>query len=144
MTGATSRRLLAVSWEMPPIYGPRATQVSRTLGALVPLGWQPSVVCLDPRRGGPHWRDGAAPAIPSGVEVVRVASPEEWAPVRALWRLAPALRNRPDSQWVWMRRAAIAAISASTRKSFAGLVTFAQPWTDHLVGLRAQKATGLP
>src|SRR5256885_14156855 len=89
------RRVLAVSWEMPPMYGPRATQVSRTLGTLVPLGWQPSVVCLDPRRGGPHWRDGAAPAIPAGVEVIRVPSPEEWAPGRALWRLPPALRQPP-------------------------------------------------
>ena len=138
------RRLLAVSWEMPPMYGPRATQVARTLGALMPLGWQPTVVCLDPRRGGPNWPDGRDVAPPAGVETIRVKSPEEWTIVRALWRLAPALRDRPDSKWVWINRAAAVARSAAERTSFDGLVTFAQPWSDHLVGLRVHRATKLP
>src|SRR5437762_11553106 len=138
------RRVLAVSWEMPPMYGPRATQVSRTLGALVPLGWQPTVVCLDPRRGGPNWRDGLDIAPPPGVDVVRVKSPEEWMIVRALRRVLPALRDRPDSKSVWINRAADAAVAAAGRASFDGLVTFAQPWSDHLVGLRVHGETKLP
>ena len=121
------KRLLAVSWEMPPMYGPRATQVARTLGALVPLGWQPTVVCLDPRRGGPNWRDGVdVPASP-GVEARRVRSPEEWAVVRAMWRLLPSLRDRPDPKWIWIHAAAEAANGLAAAVSFNGLVTFAQP-----------------
>src|SRR5437879_10742037 len=107
------KRLLAVSWEMPPMYGPRATQVARTLGALVPLGWQPTVICVDPRRGGPNWRDGVDATPPAGVEVIRVKSPEEWTIVRALWRIAPGLRDRPDSKWVWIGRAVNAATNAA-------------------------------
>lgn len=126
------------------MYGPRATQVARTLGALVPLGWQPTVVCLDPRRGGPNWRDGRDVVLPTGVEVVRVKSPEEWTLVRALWRLMPALRDRPDPKWVWINRAVAAATAAASRTKFDGLVTFAQPWSDHLVGLRVHRATKLP
>ena len=57
------------------MYGPRATQVARTLGQLALLGWHSTVVCLDPRRGGPHWRDGADAVFPRGVETVRVPSP---------------------------------------------------------------------
>ena len=129
------------------MYGPRATQVARTLGALAPLGWQSTVVCLDPKRGGPNWRDGV-PAVdvpmPQGVEAVRVTSPEEWTIVRAAWRLLPALRDRPDPKWVWITRAANAAIAASSRTTFDGLATFAQPWSDHLVGLRVHRATRLP
>ncbi len=138
------RRLLAVSWEMPPMSGPRATHVARTLGALAPLDWQPTVICMDPRRGGPHWPDGVDAALPSGVEVVRVASPEEWTIVRAAWRVMPALRDRPDSKWVWINRAASAAETAAATRRFAGLVTFAQPFSDHLVGLRVHRATKLP
>ncbi len=126
------------------MYGPRATQVSRTLGALVTLGWQPTVVCLDPRRGGPNWRDGADPIIPRGVDVMRVKSPEEWTLVRALWRLVPALRDRPDPKWVWIRRASVAAIDAAAGTSFDGVVSFAQPWSDHLAGLRIHRRTRLP
>jgi hypothetical protein len=138
------RRLLAVSWEMPPMYGPRGAQVARTLRALVLHGWQSTVVCLDPRRGGPNWRDGKDAQSVSGVDAVRVASPEEWTAVRALWRLLPALRDRPDPKWVWVKRAADAAEAAASRTRFDGLVTFAQPWSDHLVGLRVHRATKLP
>jgi hypothetical protein len=141
------RRLLAVSWELPPMYGPRATQVARTLFQLASEGWQSTVVCLDPRRGGPHWRDGAAaglPIFPQGVDAVRVPSPEEWAAVRALWRVLPALRDRPDSKWVWIGRATRAATHAAATTTFDGLVTFGQPWSDHLVGLRVHRATKLP
>jgi hypothetical protein len=129
---------------MPPMYGPRATQVTRTLGALASIGWQPTVVCLDARRGGPNWRDGVDVALPRGVETIRVRSPEESALVRALWRLVPALRDRPDPKWVWINRAAAAATAASAQRAFHGLVTFAQPWSDHLVGLRVHRATKLP
>jgi len=138
------RRLLAVSWDMPPMYGPRATQVARTLGALVPLGWQPTVVCLDPRRGGPNWRDGIDGAPPAGIDVIRVKSPEEWMIARAWRRLLPGFHDRPDSKWLWIGRAARAAIAAAERTTFDGLATFAQPWSDHLVGLRVHRATALP
>jgi hypothetical protein len=129
---------------MPPMYGPRGTQVARTLGALTTLGWQTTVVCLDPKRGGPHWRESVDVTLPAGVEAWRVKSPEEWMIVRAARRLVPALRDRPDPQWVWIGRATAAATAASSRTRFDGLVTFAQPWSDHLIGLRVHRATKLP
>jgi hypothetical protein len=138
------RRLLAVSWEMPPMYGPRGTQVARTLDALVSHGWQSTVVCLDPRRGGPNWRDGRDVQFRPGVDRVGVTSPEEWTIVRALWRLMPSLRDRPDPKWVWVKRAAAAAEAAASRAHVDGLVTFAQPWSDHLVGLSVHHSTKLP
>ena len=138
------KRLLAVSWEMPPMYGPRATQVSRLLGALAPLGWRSTVVCMDPRRGGPHWRDGVDAVPPEGVEVVRVPSPEEQTIIRAARRIFPALRNSPDPQSVWTKPAASAALAHARSTRYSGIVTFAQPWSDHLVGLRVHRATQLP
>jgi glycosyltransferase involved in cell wall biosynthesis len=138
------RRLLAVSWEMPPMYGPRATQVSRVLGQLAGLGWRPTTICLAPRPGGPHWFNGIAPDAPLGVELVRVPSPEEWVAVRAAWRVAPRLRDFPDATRVWVPRAAHAAVRIAAAGDCTGMITFAQPWSDHLVGLRVRRATGLP
>jgi hypothetical protein len=138
------RRLLAVSWEMPPMYGPRGTQVTRALGELSTLGWHTTIVCLDPRRGGPHWPEGVDAVVPPGIDLIRVPSPEEWATVRVAWRLLPVLRDRPDSKWVWIDRAATAALAAAAATTFDGLLTFAQPWSDHLVGLRVHRATRLP
>jgi len=138
------KRLFAVSWEMPPMYGPRATQVSRLLGALTPLGWRSEVVCMDPRRGGPHWRDGVDATLPDGVEPLRVASPEEQTLVRAARRVFSSLRHSPDPQSVWIEPATSAALANVRSAAPSGLVSFAQPWSDHLVGLRVHRVTQLP
>jgi glycosyltransferase involved in cell wall biosynthesis len=137
-------RLLAVSWEMPPMYGPRATQVARTLEHLGDYGWESTVVCLAPRRGGPHWRDARGVQTLPNVRRVGVRSPEESAIARAVFRIAPIFRGWPDEKWVWIRRASRAAIRAAATDAPVGLVTFAQPWSDHLVGLRVRRSLGLP
>ena len=82
------KRLLAISWEMPPMYGPRATQVSRVLSELPANGWSPTVVCMDPKPNGPHWFDAAA-ASPSNLRLVRIPSAQESFVVRAIWRMLP-------------------------------------------------------
>ena len=52
---------------MPPLSGPRAVQVSRTLKHLVPLGWESTVVCFGPRsralQSGSRSRVAAARAV---------------------------------------------------------------------------------
>jgi glycosyltransferase involved in cell wall biosynthesis len=137
-------RLIAVSWEMPPMHGPRASQVAATLAELAVRGWQPSVVCLDPKRGGPHWPDGAAQEPPAGVDMIRVPSLEDSLPWRAASRLAPIVRRFPDDKRLWSLRAARAVADALKRQTFAGMITFAQPWSDHLAGLRVRLHHRLP
>jgi hypothetical protein len=127
---------------MPPMYGSRATQVSRTLRQLAALGWRPKAVCLAPRRGGPHWLNGGSVDPPAGVELVRVPSAQERFAVRALWRIIPPLRDFPDTARVWVSRAAAAA-RAATADECAGLITFGPAWSSHLVGLRIRQQTGL-
>ena len=122
------------------MYGPRAAQVSRTLAELPAHGWQPTVVALAPRRHAAQ--SGTAP--PAGVDVVRVRSPDDWLLVRAVRRIASSLRDYPDPARLWVPRASRAARRAARARQFAGLITFAQPWSDHLVGLRVRRATKLP
>jgi glycosyltransferase involved in cell wall biosynthesis len=141
-----SRRLLAISWDMPPLSGPRAVQVSRTLKHLLPLGWESWVVAFGPRSGR-YNQDGELASrlrAPDGVTLVPVPSPEEWMVFRALWRVLPPLKLLPDEKWVWIRAAARAASRLAAERRFDVLVSFAQPWSDHLVGLRVHRATGLP
>jgi glycosyltransferase involved in cell wall biosynthesis len=141
-----SRRLLAVSWDMPPMSGPRAVQVSRTLKHLVPLGWQSWVVAFGPRSNRYNQDSELAKRLnaPAGVTLVKVPSLEEQLLFRALWRVVPPLKLLPDEKWVWIRSAARAAASLAARQRFDVLVSFAQPWSDHLAGLRIHRATGLP
>jgi glycosyltransferase involved in cell wall biosynthesis len=129
---------------MPPMYGPRATQVSRSLEALGGHGWQTTVVCLAPRRGGPHWPDGVAPEPIESVSLERVPSREESFAARVLFRLLPMLRGIPDDKRLWVPAAVRACERIVARDEAVGIISFAQPWSDHLVGLRAHRRTRLP
>src|SRR5262245_45858898 len=122
------RQLLAVSWEMPPMYGPRATQVSRSLEELGRHDWRTTVVCLAPKRGGPHWPDGVAPDPIESVTVARVRSPEESFVARALFRVAPTLRGVPDEKRLWVPAAVRACERIVANEAPIGLISFAQPW----------------
>lgn len=141
-----SRRLLAISWDMPPLSGPRAVQVGRTLKHLVPLGWESWVVCFGPRsdRYNQDLELASRLRAPAGVTLVPVPSLEEQLLCRALWRLVPPLKQLPDEKWVWIGAAARAARQLVSETPFDVLVSFAQPWSDHLIGLRVRRATGLP
>ena len=140
------KRLLAISWEMPPLSGPRAVQVTRTLTALGALGWQSRVVCFGPRseRYQQDYRLPVEESSQGAVTRLPVPSPEEWLPVRALWRLCPPLKHQPDEKRVWLPGALAEARRALAEESADVIVSFAQPWTDHLVALRLARETGLP
>ena len=139
-------RLLAISWDMPPLSGPRAVQVSRTLKQIVALGWESWVVCFGPRSSRYHQDPVLASSLraPAGVTLVPVPSLEERLVFRALWRMVPPLKLLPDEKWVWIGAAARAAQRLAAERGFDVLVSFAQPFSDHLVGLRVRRATGLP
>jgi glycosyltransferase involved in cell wall biosynthesis len=140
------RRLLAVSWEMPPLSGPRAVQVSRTLKHLVPLGWESSVVCFGAKsqRYFPDADLAARLAPGDGVRIVPVPSREEHLRYRVLWRVAPQLKGRPDEKQVWIAPATDAALRLAAETRFDAIATFAQPWSDHLVGRALRRELKLP
>jgi len=139
-------RLLAICWDMPPLSGPRAVQVSRTVKHLVPLGWESTVVCFKPRsrRYDQDLDLAARLRADRGVTLVPVPSPEERLFFRTLWRAAPPIKLLPDEKWVWIPRAARTARQLAAASHFDVLVSFAQPWSDHLIGLRVHRATKLP
>lgn len=142
----TDKRLLAICWEMPPLSGPRAVQVTRTLAALPEYGWRSCVICFGPRSDRYHQDHRVSLEALSGgrASLVPVPSPEEWFVFRALWRIAPPLKHFPDEKRVWMPAALQAARAALAAAPADVIVSFAQPWTNHLIGLRLHRETRLP
>ena len=140
------KQLLAVSWEMPPLSGPRAVQVTRSLCQLATLGWSSRVVCFGARSTRYQQDYLVSPEADSGgaVRLIQVPSPEEWLVVRALWRVCPPLKLLPDEKRVWIGRAIAASRRALAERPADLLVSFAQPWSDHLVGLQLHRDTRLP
>ena len=140
------KQLLAISWEMPPLSGPRAVQVTRSLCHLAALGWHSRVVCFGARSSRYQQDYTMSPEVESGgaVRLIKVPSPEEWLLVRVLWRVCPPLKHLPDEKRVWIGRALAAARRALAERPADVIVSFAQPWSDHLIGLRLNRETGLP
>ena len=139
-------QLLAISWEMPPLSGPRAVQVTRSLCQLAALGWQSRVICFGARSNRYQQDYAISPETESGgaVRAIKVPSPEEWLLVRALWRLCPWLKHLPDEKRVWIGRALTASRRALAEQPADLIVSFAQPWSDHLIGLQLHRETRLP
>jgi glycosyltransferase involved in cell wall biosynthesis len=146
VTAPDLKRLLAISWEMPPLSGPRAVQVTRTLAALPEYGWRSRVICFGPRSNRYHQDHRVSLEALSGgqASLVPVPSPEEWLVFRALWRLVPPIKHFPDEKRVWIPAALQAARKAIAATPVHLIVSFAQPWSDHLIGLRLARETGLP
>lgn len=140
------KQLLAVCWEMPPLSGPRAVQVTRSLCELAASGWQSRVVCFGARSTRYQQDYAISPEAESrgGVRLIPVPSPEEWLLIRALWRVCPPLKRLPDEKRVWIGRALAAARASLAAEPADVIVSFAQPWSDHLIGLRLHRETGLP
>ena len=140
------KRLLAISWEMPPLSGPRAVQVTRTLMALGERGWRSRVICFDAQSQRYQQDHLIAPEALSGGIVKRlpVSSPEEWMLFRALWRVLPPLKHLPDEKRVWVPSAIAEGRRALSEEPADVMVSFGQPWSDHLVGLSLHQQTELP
>lgn len=140
------KNLLAISWEMPPLSGPRAVQVTRTLVSLAAFGWRSRVICFDAASDRYQQDHRVAVEAVSGGAVTRlpVRSPEEWLLFRALWRVCPPLKHLPDEKRVWLPSAVARGRRALREQPADLIVSFAQPWSDHLIGLRLRRETGLP
>ncbi|HEX8029584.1 MAG TPA: glycosyltransferase [Vicinamibacterales bacterium] len=140
------KQLLAISWEMPPLSGPRAVQVTRTLLALAQRGWHSRTICFDARSQRYQQDYMVSPEDLSGGAVRRlpVPSPEEWLFFRALWRLVPPLKHLPDEKRVWMPSAIAEGRRALGEQPVDVVVSFGQPWSDHLVGLALHRDSGVP
>lgn len=140
------RELLVISWEMPPLSGPRAVQVTRTLRELALRGWRSRVICFGPRsrRYNQDFHVALEDETAGAVRRLPVTSPEERFFFRALWRVCPPLKRLPDEKRVWIPGALAAARRAIAERRPDAIVSFAQPWSDHLVGLELRRETGLP
>ena len=140
-----SNQILAVSWAMPPLLAPRAIQVPRTLKALVSLGWAPTVLCAATALMDKNLlHDDQLKELPGGgyksivVKPPFLCRPLHTASGYTLLRMA----GLADAAWQrWTTRTALGLMKI---ERFQALITFAQPWSDHLVGLDLRRRTGIP
>jgi glycosyltransferase involved in cell wall biosynthesis len=137
------KRLLAISWALPPVLAPRAIQVARTLRGLSARGWMIAGVCADPQTIPRSWQTdpGLSELYPDPGPVERVSSRLAW-PLAG--RLIPWLHQRPDPFSAWALRAVQAGVALAERHRPDAIISFAQPWSCHVAGMALAQRTGLP
>jgi glycosyltransferase involved in cell wall biosynthesis len=135
--------LLAVSWAMPPLVYPRAIQVSRALKELSRRGWSIDVIALDALSSNSGRRDEAFASHYNGlyrlhqIDITHVISAENCWWNRSQW-LHPMLPTDAEER-AWTKLASQRGRALIKAKRPWALVTFAQPWSDHLIGLSLKR-----
>lgn len=134
------KQLLAVSWTMPPVLMPRSIQVALTLNQLAELGWQTTVLCTSPKGLDKRITIDASleKVLGRGYHPVPVDSLERALPIMALERFFFM------EHLVWTFRAVSRGKELLRTGKFSAIISFAQPWASHLVGLRLHRLSGLP
>lgn len=140
------KKILAISWAFPPIILPRSLQVSRTLKNLQEHGWQSTILTVDPRSIQRTFKsDPALGAEFEGVfEKVTIPSPEDRMIIRGIRRVFPDLSLIPDPRSVWIPAVQKAGRRILYAGKFDGIISFAQPWSDHVAARKLKNEFNLP
>ncbi|MBN2010095.1 glycosyltransferase [candidate division KSB1 bacterium] len=139
------KSILAISWSMPPFLSARSIQVSRTLRALARLGWDITLLTVEPIQGMEFSNENKLNALAKQpFRQIQIAIPERFFLYRSMHYLLPKAIWLPDHTRGWIRRAVAAGIKAFTNKPFDAIVSFAQPMSDHVVGRDIHRITGVP
>jgi glycosyltransferase involved in cell wall biosynthesis len=132
---AAERHLLAIASVMPPLVYPRSIQLSRALKALHVRGWDIDVVRMEPDALPRATRDPRLASIYKDSYSDHPIDIHSWARLerfrRAQWTHA---LNSADEN-TWLKRASRQTARLLKKYRRAALVTFAQPWINHAVGL---------
>ena len=141
-----NRKILSISYYMPPLLFPRSVQIQRVLGNLAVLGWDSSVVTVDPESISKKVsRDNALVSLyPDSYRAELVPTCEDWIAVKAFFRLLPFFGKIPERQRVWIHHAVKRSMACIKENSFDAMITWANPMADHLVGLKIREKTSIP
>jgi glycosyltransferase involved in cell wall biosynthesis len=138
--------LLAVSFNFPPLAYPRSGQVARLLKH---LSLSTTVLCADERgaRRDPTLEPDAEARMRACLRVPFPAHGSRRLASRLAARLRLPVRGKiPDEYRSWGRPAlkALRAFAAANDYRPDIVATFAQPMSDHLVGLKLKELYGAP
>jgi hypothetical protein len=140
------KRLLVISWSLPPLLGARSIQVGRTLKVLVERDWKITALTVDP--------DSLPATTPldyeladnylHGLELIRIKAPISYRVFTVLRKIIPSWAPTPDDQVTWASRLTRTVLTRYKARGFDAMLTFGHPWSDHLAGNAIMKRFGLP
>lgn len=138
--------LLAVSWTMPPIVLPRSIQIARTLKALGHLGWQSEVISTTVASNVGANIDEEFARLYRDTYHQRHIEHRESIAASSAWRRIQRRIRPPDNvdEANWIERSTRYIVEQCRQQKCDVLVTFAQPWIDHMVGIEVRRRRHVP
>ncbi len=138
---AVKGRILALARMMPPLVFPRALQVSRTLRCLTRWGWDITVVTIEPQAEVSGSADDQLATFYKEAYRQIFVEPREDVQQSPLWLRAWRKKSPPNDIRAnhWLRRTENVMRRELKAHSYDAMVTFAQPWIDHMVGLKIKR-----
>ena len=126
-------RTISISWAFPPMRYPRAVQVDRLLRHLdvknqIVVSTQPS--------GGQNYETSL---ISGDIEHLTIAEYSWFVKAKKIARLIPMVAKIPDLERLWALQASSYIFQTISPTSEDTLITFGQPMSDHLAGLRIKR-----
>lgn len=139
----TPNRVLAISFRMPPLLSPRAVQVHRLLTHWALRGIDITVICADPRTVPQlKWDQDLVNIYPQNIHHKRIIFPKQ---TKSWFNGAIGIQNCvPDPFRPWIKYAKKAALNLLKQQNFDLMLTFANPMTDHLIGLSLKRQVPIP
>jgi glycosyltransferase involved in cell wall biosynthesis len=137
-----TKTLLAVSWAMPPLVYPRAIQVSRSLKELSRRGWSVDVIALDAISSSPGRRDEAFASRYESfyrLHPIDISSAIDRENRRRRNRFLQRFFRADIVEHTWTNLASKKGYALIKAKAPHALITFAQPWSDHRIGMALKK-----
>ncbi|MDI6794841.1 MAG: hypothetical protein QME81_18575, partial [bacterium] len=138
------KKLLFVTYGFPPLLNPRAIQVVRMAKYLLNFGWRTTILTVDEKSAFEISDSDLFSLIPEGIRVERVRTFEPKNLIRILYRSLPLILALPDSKIGWAYFATRKGKDILKKGGYDLILSSAQPFSSHLVGLKLKKETGLP
>lgn len=142
------KSLLVIGYTFPPQLNPESLLLSRTLGALVRLGWQATVLTIMPECSLDPMDSSLLTNVPASVEVVRAPSLERLlfsnAGPRKLFSRSLLLMGLPEVKFAWYFSALRAAQRLARGTRFDAILSWACYHTSNVVGLGLKRVMQLP
>jgi hypothetical protein len=129
-------RTISISWAFPPMNYPRAIQVDRLLRN---LNVENQTVISTQKNGESNVK---TTLLSENLKHLTIAEYSWFVRAKKIARLIPIIAKSPDLERLWARQASSYVIETIAPNSEDTLITFGQPMSDHLAGLRVKRKTG--
>jgi len=140
-----NKKILAISWYMPPILAPQSIQVGYICNALVDLGWEVTVITAAAQQTARYETLDPGLSEVMGKRYYQIdVLPADETLFGRIYRRTVKNPLRVDTKTLWAAWTAWRVREVIRGDKFSAVISFAHPRSDHAIGYLLKHTYGLP